>query len=341
MGRLALWAGRWERSPFADVGASPREIFLKRAMITILTGGTGGAKFIRGMMEVVSPVEMTIIGNTGDDCQVWGLHVSPDLDTIMYQLAGLLDEERGWGVQNDTFTCLATIGFYGEPTWFKLGDRDLATHLKRTLLLGRGWSLTEITAELCRSLGVGARLLPMSNDLVRTRLHTPQGTLSFQEYFVRERWQPEVMRVDYVGCAQARAAPGVVEALHETDGVIIAPSNPITSIGPILSIAEIRRALEETAAPVVAVSPLLGGRAVSGPAARLLVAQGYEASPRGLARFYSGLIDGLLLDESDAALAETIARQGIHVTVTRLLMTDRATSRAVAEAAVACCQKVK
>lgn len=308
-------------------------------MIAILTGGTGGAKFIRGMMEVVSPTDLTIIGNTGDDCQMWGLHISPDLDTIMYQLAGLLDEERGWGVQNDTFTCLAMIGFYGEPTWFKLGDRDLATHLKRTLLLQNGWSLAEVTAMLCQSLGISARLLPMSNDRVETCLHTSQGTLSFQEYFVRERWQPEVTSVEFIGSDQAQPAPGVVEALQEAEGVIIAPSNPITSIGPILSIAGIRQALERRKAPVVAISPLIGGRAVSGPAARLLAVEGYEPSPVGIARFYSGVIDWLLIDEQDAALADEIVHLGIRVAVTPLLMTDREASRALAQAALACCRQ--
>lgn len=308
-------------------------------MMTILTGGTGGAKFIRGMMEVVSPTDLTIIANTGDDCQMWGLHISPDLDTIMYQLAGLLDEERGWGVRNDTFTCLAMMGFYGEPTWFKLGDRDLATHLKRTLLLQSGWSLADATARLCRSLGLSARLLPMSNDRVETRLHTSQGTLSFQEYFVRERWQPEVTGVEFVGSDRAQPAPGVVEALREAEGVIIAPSNPITSIGPILSIAGIRQALEERKAPVVAISPLIGGRAVSGPAARLLAAEGYEPSPRGIARFYSGVIDWLLIDDQDAALADEIRGLGLRVAVAPLLMRDREGSRAVAQAALGCCRQ--
>lgn len=308
-------------------------------MVTILTGGMGGAKFIRGMVDVVPPADVVIIGNTGDDCQLWGLHISPDLDTVMYQLAGLLDEERGWGVRNDTFTCLAMMGFYEEPMWFKLGDRDLATHLKRTRLLQSGWSLADATAMLCRSLGISARLLPMSNDRVETRLHTPQGVLSFQEYFVRERWQPEVTRVEFIGSDRAQPAPGVVEALRHTLGVIIAPSNPITSIGPILSISGVRQALQETSAPVVAISPLIGGRAVSGPAARLLASQGYEPSPRGIARFYSGLIDWLLIDEEDAALADEITRQGIRVAVARLLMRDREASRALAQAALACCRQ--
>jgi LPPG:FO 2-phospho-L-lactate transferase len=305
-------------------------------VIALLAGGTGAAKFLRGLIEIVPQEEITIIGNTGDDCTVWGLHVAPDLDTIMYLLAGLLDEARGWGVKNDTFTCLATIGLYEEPTWFKLGDRDLATHIERTKLLRDGFSLTQVTARLCRMLDVRTRLLPMSNEHVETRIHTPSGVLTFQEFFVRENWQPEVTAVEFSGGEQARPAPGVIEAIMEADCVIIAPSNPITSIGPILSISGIRQALTETKAPVVAVSPIIGGQAVSGPAAKLMKAGGSEPTVVGVANTYAGLIDWLLIAEEDARLIEEVGRLSIGVCTAPLLMTDQAAKVQLARAALAC-----
>lgn len=294
-------------------------------MITVLAGGSGAAKFIRGLVEIVPQEELTIIGNTGDDVIVWGLHISPDLDTVMYLLAGLLDEDRGWGITGDTFTCLRSMERYGEMTWFRLGDRDLATHIIRTRSLLQGLTLTEVTEKLCRALGVRARLLPMSDDRVETRIHTPQGILSFQEFFVRERWASPVTGVSYEGSERARPAPGVMEAIQASEGIIIAPSNPITSIGPILAIADIRQALECSAAPVIAISPIVGGRAVSGPAGKLMRACGYEVSARGVAEVYGDLIDVLIIDEQDAALVEVIERLGIRAVVAPTLLSDLTT----------------
>lgn len=289
-------------------------------MITVLAGGTGAAKFIRGLVEIIPPEEVTIIGNTGDDVVVWGLHVSPDLDTIMYLLAGWLDEERGWGIKGDTFACLQAMGCYGEPTWFHLGDRDLATHIERTKLLHRGWTLTEVIAHLCRSLQVRARILPMSNDRVETRIHTPHGVLSFQEFFVRERWSSPVTRVEFHGSQKARPAPGVREAIGLADAVIIAPSNPITSIGPILAVPGLRQALVETSAPVVAISPIVGGQAVSGPAGKLMHAHGHDVSALGVAQIYRDFLDALIIDEQDGGLKTAIESLGIQVVTTPIVM---------------------
>src|SRR5687768_1679443 len=238
--------------------------------ITALAGGTGAAKLLRGLTACADPAALTVIGNTGDDAEIWGLHVSPDLDSVMYALAGVLDTRRGWGRADETFHCLAAMASFGAPTWFGLGDRDLATHVARTHALTAGRSLSEITATLARGLGVSGRLLPMSDQRVRTIIRTPDGTLAFQEYFVRDKAMVEVVGVEYDGVAAARPAPGVREAIAEADVVVVCPSNPITSIGPMLAVPGIVEALASTRAKVVGVSPIVNGGAVSGPAAALM-----------------------------------------------------------------------
>jgi len=253
-------------------------------MITVLTGGTGGAKFVQGLSRILAPEEITLIVNTGDDLIWWGLHVSPDLDSITYALAGLLSQERGWGVEGDTFHCREAAVGLGAPAWFQLGDRDLATHLVRTELLASGKTLSEATAHIARRLGVAARVLPMTDSPVETRVLTPEGELSFQEYFVRERWRPAAQSVRFLGAERALPAPGVVEAIECCAAVVLAPSNPITSIGPILAVPGIREALRRTRAPVGAVSPIVAGAAVSGPAGQLMQAQGLPVSVEGIAR---------------------------------------------------------
>jgi LPPG:FO 2-phospho-L-lactate transferase len=288
--------------------------------IAALAGGTGAAKLLRGLSACADPVALTIIGNTGDDAEIWGLHVSPDLDSVMYALAGVLDTRRGWGRADETFHCLAAMASLGAPTWFGLGDRDLATHIARTQALAEGRSLSETTATLARGLGVRARLLPMSNDRVRTIIRTPDGALAFQEYFVRDKAMVEVVGVEYDGAAAARPAPGVREAITEADVVVVCPSNPITSIGPMLAVPGIAQALVSTRAVVVGVSPIVDGGAVSGPAAALMRACGLPVSTVGVARAYAPWLRRLLIDPRDAADTAALARLGVTAITTDIMM---------------------
>lgn len=304
-------------------------------MITVLSGGTGGAKFVDGLRHVVPPRELTVIVNTGDDLLWWGLHVSPDLDSITYVLADLLSKERGWGVEGDTFNCLGTMRRLGAPAWFGLGDRDLATHLLRTQLLASEKTLTEATAEIARRLGIESYILPMTDAKVETRVLTPHGELSFEEYFVREHHALAVEGVRFAGADQAQPAPGVVEAIMHTDAVLLAPSNPITSIGPILAIAKIRQALCATSAPVVAVSPIIGGAAVSGPAAELMRSQALPVSAAGVGQAYREFLDVLIVDGRDVAAAADMG--GIHCVAANILMKSGQDKVRLARTAVECC----
>lgn len=289
-------------------------------MIVVLTGGTGGAKFVDGLRQIASSQQLTFIVNTGDDLEWWGLHVSPDLDSISYALAGLLSRERGWGVKGDTFFCLQAMGELDEPIWFHVGDRDLAVHLLRSKLLAQGKTLTEVTAAISGKLGVQARILPMTNSPVETRVDTPLGELHFQEYFVQRWYQDPVKSVRFVGAAEAQPAPGVVEAIISASAVILAPSNPITSIGPILAVPGIREALRETPARVAAVSPIVGHTAVSGPAGILMAAQGLPVSIAGVAQAYEDFLDILIADLSDAEAAKKLNRHGLQVHCTNTIM---------------------
>jgi LPPG:FO 2-phospho-L-lactate transferase len=248
---------------------------------------------------VAPPSELTIIINTGDDLLWWGLHVSPDIDSVLYGLAGVLSRDRGWGLEGETFRCLEAMRRLGMPSWFQLGDKDLATHLARTELLCNGRTLSQATQEIAHRFGVQARLLPMSDDRVETRVLTVAGELSFQQYFVRERYALEPLRVSYVGAERARPAPGVLEAINAAEAVIVAPSNPITSIGPILAVPGIREALRSTAAPVAAISPIIAGAAVSGPAGALMRCAGLDVSAGGVAQAYSDFLDVLIADHCD------------------------------------------
>ena len=291
--------------------------------LVALAGGTGAAKLLRGLNALVGPGTLGVIGNTGDDALIWGLHVSPDLDTVCYSLGGLIDEGRGWGLRDETFRTLGEIVRFGEPTWFNLGDRDLATHLHRTRLLSEGKTLSEATAKLARDLGVRHAVLPMSDQPVRTRILGPDGWLGFQEYFVREKAQVEVREVDYEGAVSAVPAPGVLDAIAAADAVLICPSNPVTSIGPILAVPGLSHALETTSATVLAVSPIVGGQAVSGPAGRLMAARGLEVSALGVAAAYAPWLDTLLVDTVDAALAPSLEARGVRPIVTDAFMRDR------------------
>jgi len=297
-------------------------------MIVVLTGGTGGAKFVQGLAAVLPASELTVIVNTGDDLTWWGLHISPDLDSITYALGGILSRERGWGVEDDTFHCLDAMRRMGEPAWFQLGDRDLATHLRRTRLLAENKPLSAVTAEIGRRLGVDARILPMSDDRVETRVHTADGELSFQEYFVRERYQVAARGVRFEGAERARPAPRVLESIAQAEAVVIAPSNPISSIGPILAVPGIREALRKTAAPVTAISPIIGGTAVSGPAGELMQTQGLPVSISGVARYYADFLDLLIADERDLTHGRRV--EGITVRYASTLMKSEADKAALA-----------
>ena len=257
-------------------------------MLVALTGGTGGAKLIEGLSHEVDSAELTIVCNTADDFVLHGLNISPDLDTIMYTLAGMSDSAKGWGIQDDTFRVLAQLEKLGAEAWFKLGDRDIATHILRTHLLRAGFKLSDVTERLRNNLGIKARILPMSNDEVETRIETLEGEISFQEYFVKQRWQPEVKRVFYAGVERSRSAPGVLEAIHDAAKIVICPSNPVTSIGPILAIPGVRDALRRATARVVGVSPMIGESAISGPAHKLMAAQGIDPSTLGVAKGLCG-----------------------------------------------------
>jgi LPPG:FO 2-phospho-L-lactate transferase len=304
---------------------------MTRAHYSVLAGGTGAAKFLRGLVHVVPEEDIDVIVNVGDDTEVWGLHVSPDIDSITYGLGKTLDTSRGWGLENETFRCLEEIEAYGMPSWFRLGDRDLATHLTRTELLKRGLTLTEVVDRMTKAIGIRARVLPATDDSVRTTIETPGGILGFQEFFVREHWQPEVRSVTYAGAAEAHASAAVLQSIREAAVVIIAPSNPITSIGPMLAIHDLRDALRCTRAEVVAISPLIGNAAVSGPAGKLMEACGYEVSPSGIARCYHDFLDNIVLDTRDAALAPSIRYETIGVQITDILMADDEATRRLAQ----------
>ena len=289
-------------------------------MITVLTGGTGGAKFVDGLRRVVPAEELTIIVNTGDDQEWWGLYISPDVDSITYVLAGILSSERGWGVRGDTFHCLRAMKDLGEPTWFSVGDRDLGVHLLRTKLLSQGCTLSEVTRVIAGRFGLGARILPMSDQRVQTRIDTPAGELSFEEYFVKRWFQDPVNSVRFAGASESEPAPGVVDAINDARAVLIAPSNPVTSIGPILAVPGIREALANASAPVVAVSPVIGQSAVSGPAGTLMAAQGMEVSIRGVANAYKEFLDMLVAHPSDSALAAELTTPRFQVHCENILM---------------------
>jgi LPPG:FO 2-phospho-L-lactate transferase len=302
--------------------------------VAVLSGGVGGARFLRGVVDAVEPARVTVVANVGDDVEVLGLHVSPDLDSILYALAGLADEERGWGRADESWRALETVERLGGESWFRLGDRDLGLHLVRTQALRRGEPLSAVTARIAAALGLAPALLPATDAPLRTWLDTPAGSFPFQEWFVGRGHRDEVDAVRFVGADLAAPAPGVLEALAAADVILFAPSNPYVSIGPILAVRGIREALEARRAPAVAVSPLVGGRAVKGPADRMLARLAGGTSPRHVTDCYVGLIDALVLDEADADGADDVTAAGVRPIVTRTLMRDAASRRALAEAAL-------
>jgi len=302
--------------------------------VAVLTGGVGGARFLRGLVDAVDPADVTAIVNVGDDVEVLGLAVSPDLDSVLYALAGLGDEERGWGRAGETWNALAAVEALGGEAWFRLGDRDLGLHLVRTHALRAGNPLSTVTARLTASLGLETTIVPATDEQLRTWLDTPYGSFPFQEWFVARAHRDPVDRVRFEGAVEARPAPGVLDAMHEADLILIAPSNPFVSIGPILAVERIRSALERRRVPCVAVSPLIGGNAVKGPAATMLARLNGGTSAAHVTQCYVGLIDALVIDEKDARDVDAVTALGVRPIVTRTLMRDAATRKRLAEAAL-------
>jgi LPPG:FO 2-phospho-L-lactate transferase len=308
-------------------------------MIVALTGGTGGAKLVEGLAGTVDPSELAIVCNTGDDCVFHGLHISPDIDTIVYTLAGLIDRSKGWGVTGDTFTAQEQLCRLGNDVWFNLGDKDLAMHITRTRLLNDGVKLSAITDRIRRALGVKATILPMSDERVETRVQTPRGEISFQEFFVKERWAPAVSAVRFDEAEKSRPAPAVLESIRSAEAIIICPSNPVTSIGPILAVPGIRDALKSAAVPVVGVSPIIGKTALSGPAHRLMSVGGWEASAVGVVQAYREFLDVLIIDQSDFAVAAQIDELGAKTVCAAIRMNSIEDKKSLASQVLALIQK--
>jgi len=295
----------------------------------------GAARFLQGLLAVHRPSDITIISNVGDDAEFFGLHVSPDIDIVLYHLAGLADEERGFGLLGDTFSVIEAISRYGYDTWFRLGDRDLATCLTRTDLLRRGRTLAEATSEIASALLVPAQVIPVTDDELRTKIRTDDGVLDFQEYFVRWHTEGATRGVIFEGAQTARPAPGVLEAIRDASAVILTPSNPLVSIGPVLAVPGIRDALQQTTAKVAAVSPIVGGKALKGPADRMLRDHGLESSAFGVAGLYKDFLDVIVIDNKDAALQPQIDALGLEVVVTDTIMSSMEKKAALAREVLA------
>ena len=291
-----------------------------RERVTVLSGGIGGVKLVEGLQELLDPDALSVICNTGDDQEFWGLHVSPDVDTVLYTLSGLINRDQGWGLDSESFQALELLERYGEPTWFKLGDRDLATHILRTEWLREGQRLTEVTAELARRLGIACAVIPMSDNRLRTVVVTPDGELDFQEYFVRRRFETPVDEVRFDGAALALPSPEALAAILGASTVMIAPSNPIASIGPMLAIRGLKEALAQATGMRIAISPLIGGEAVKGPTVPMMQAAGLPITPVGVAQAYEGLLDAIVIDRQDVAFKPALESEGLRVLVTDTLM---------------------
>jgi LPPG:FO 2-phospho-L-lactate transferase len=301
----------------------------------LLAGGTGGAKLAHGLQQVLAPGELSVIVNVGDDTERHGLLICPDLDTILYTLAGVADPRQGWGVAGDTHTAMAMLERYGEETWFRIGDADLATHLHRAGLMREGASLTDATASMAAALGVPSRLLPASDEAVRTVIETDAGPIDFQTYFVRNRQADAVRGLRFDGADAAQPTAAALAAIAEAQLIVIGPSNPLVSIGPILAIGGYREALEQASVPRIGVSGIVAGRALRGPADRMLATLGHEATARGVAALYAGLIDRLVIDEADAELAPQIAELGMQPVVLPTVMPSDQDRAQLARAIVA------
>ncbi|MGQ9573606.1 MAG: 2-phospho-L-lactate transferase [Dehalococcoidia bacterium] len=303
-------------------------------MITVLAGGIGAGRFLQGLIQVVPQKDVAIVSNTGDDLDMFGLHVSPDIDIVIYHLAGLVNPETGWGLAGDTFHTLEALARFGHETWFSLGDRDLATHIQRTMLLHQGRTLSEATAEIARAFGLEVTILPMSDQSVRTKVETPDGLLDFQEYMVKRGASDPFRGLKLHGIDDAKPAPGVIEAIMEAEGVIIAPSNPIVSVGPILALPGVRGALRQTKARVVAVSPIVGGAVLKGPADKMLRGLRMEVSAWQVGWLYQDFLDCLVIDVADAGEQARIEALGLDVVVTDTIMKGMEEKAALARTVV-------
>lgn len=289
-------------------------------MITALAGGVGAARFLQGLVRLVPEEELTVIVNTGDDIKLYGLPISPDLDIVMYTLAGIVDEEKGWGIKGDTFHCLEMLQEYGYETWFRLGDRDLATHIHRTYLLKSGLKLSEVTRRICQALRLKVNVLPMTDQKIESVVVTNKGRMHFQEYLVKRRAEDRVINVEFKGAERAQPAPNVLSSVLNADAVIVCPSNPIVSIGTILSVKGVRDALKETKARVIAISPIVGGAPIKGPSDKLMRGLGLEVSAYGVASLYEDFLDDFIIDIIDKAQKPRIETLALHVVVTNTIM---------------------
>ncbi len=302
--------------------------------LVALAGGVGAARFLAGLTRVIAPERVYIIGNTADDAEIHGLHISPDLDTVTYTLAGLANPQLGWGLRGDSFRCLEALGRLGADTWFQLGDVDLATHVYRTDRLRQGATLSEVTREIARALNVRSAIVPMSNDRVRTRICTPSGELEFQAYFVKRRARDRVTAMHFEGASDAAPAPGLLDAIENAEGIIFCPSNPFISIGPILAIPGIREALQQTREKVAAISPIVGGRALKGPAAKMMRSMRMRVSAAEVARLYDDVVGVFVLDEVDRKQAREIELLGMRPVVTNTIMRGLRERKALARVVI-------
>ncbi len=302
--------------------------------VVVLAGGVGAARFLEGVVQVVAPERVTVVVNTGDDAEFYGLTVSPDVDIVLYTLAGLVESSQGWGIRADTYGALEMLERLGRDRWFLLGDRDLAVHIHRTDLLRQGLTPSQVTDDLRQRLRLGVRVLPMSDQPVRTSIRTPDGWQPFQEYFVRRRAQDDVLEIRYDGIETALPAPGLLDAIQQASVVLLSPSNPLVSIGTILAVAGVREALRSTPARIVGVSPIVGGATIKGPADRMMRGLGMEVSAVGVAQAYADFLDVLIIDEQDRDLAPRVAETGVSVVVTDTIMRDLDVKRALAQIAL-------
>ena len=307
---------------------------MKRHIVVALAGGVGAARFLDGLTRVIAPERVFIIGNTADDAEIHGLHISPDLDTVAYTLAGLANPQTGWGIRSDSFRCLEALARLGADTWFQLGDADLATHLYRTERLKQGATLADVTSEITRALKIRSTLVPMSNDPVRTRICTPSAELEFQSYFVKRRARDRVLAMRFEGASAATPAPGLLASIADAEAIILAPSNPFISIGPILAIPGVRRALRRKREKTAAISPIVGGRALKGPAARMMKSMNLRPSAVEVARLYADFVGTFVFDELDRKQAAQVEALGIRPVITNTIMRGQRERKALARVVV-------